>query len=68
MRDTWIGSGVLSKDVFMYFDCDNCGTAQALEGQTDDGGHMAYATCPNCKASLEQYIWGSEEDDDFWEE
>lgn len=63
MRDTWTGSGVNSKHVFLYFECDTCDQAQALDGQTDDLGHVAYAECPECKSELQQYIWGSEEED-----
>lgn len=61
-----IGSGINVKDFVMYFECENCNTEGLLDAQSDDGGHMAYATCDSCNAQLEQYIWDSEEDN--WEE
>lgn len=62
MRDTWYGSGINVKDIYTYFDCDDCDETYMLDGVTDDGGHMAYAECPDCKRMLEEYIGGWEKD------
>lgn len=53
MRDTWIGSGVLAKDVHLSFYCLDCDETYDLDGQTDDGGYIAYADCPRCGDILE---------------
>jgi DNA-directed RNA polymerase subunit RPC12/RpoP len=62
MRETWTGSGVNSKDVYTYFDCADCKNTFMLDGLTDDGRHMAYAECPDCKTMLEKYVGGWEKD------
>ena len=62
MRDTWMGSGVNSRDILETFDCTNCNATYLLDAVTDDGGHMAYAECPDCKMMLEKYIQKYEED------
>jgi transcription elongation factor Elf1 len=60
MRDTWIGSGIYSRDIVMEFDCNRCGHVEELDAQTDDTQNMAYAQCRNCKEYLEQYIYSEE--------
>ena len=60
MRDTWIGSGVNSRDVVVEFDCNRCNFSGELDAQTDDTRNMAYAVCPVCKEDLEQYIYSEE--------
>lgn len=57
-----MGSGVNSRDLLEVFDCADCSVTYLLDAVTDDGGHMAYAECPDCKRMLEKYIQKYEED------
>ena len=57
MRDTWIGSGIYAKDVYMTFNCVRCEEEVDLDGQTNDTQDVAYAQCPKCHDYLEEYLW-----------
>lgn len=61
------GSGIYSENYTGDFECSECEKEFELDGETDDWGHNAYATCPDCGKDLEKELPSREElEDDYW--
>lgn len=57
------GSGIYSQSWSGEMFCDACDKDVEVDGETDDWGYTAYATCPDCGADLEKEISDESEPD-----
>lgn len=57
------GSGIYAEDWSGEMDCDTCEKTFEVDGQTNDWGDTAYATCPECGGELSKDISEDNEPD-----